>query len=351
MVGASVEEAGFDAAPRAGAVYELLRDAQSLLPELGEAELVEVCTGLRPGSPDNAPLIGPSGVAGLIQATGHYRNGVLLAPVTADGVAALIADGELPAELARVHPGPPHAGSADMNITLNGTPREVADGISVGALLVAETGTARGSAVVLDGEVVPRSSWDAVAAARRAVRRDRHRRAGRLSMHDPFVVAGVELSLAADPRHRRRAQPARHRRDAARVRHRDVHRGDAPRRRPSGGTVLDVIDRHGVRVLPNTAGCRTAREAVLTAQLAREALETDWVKLEVVADERTLLPDPIELLDAAQLLVADGFRCCRTRTTIRCSPGACSRPGASRSCRSARRSAPGSASSTRTTSS
>jgi thiazole synthase len=59
--------------------------------------------------------------------------------------------------------------------------------------------------------------------------------------------------------------------------------------------------------LPNTAGCRTAHEAVLTAQLAREALETDWVKLEVVADERTLLPDPIELLDAAEQLVAQGF--------------------------------------------
>jgi thiazole synthase len=73
------------------------------------------------------------------------------------------------------------------------------------------------------------------------------------------------------------------------------------------GSILDVIDRHGVRILPNTAGCRTAREAVQTAQLAREALETDWVKLEVVADERTLLPDPIELLDAAQTLVAQGF--------------------------------------------
>src|SRR6185437_2071568 len=73
------------------------------------------------------------------------------------------------------------------------------------------------------------------------------------------------------------------------------------------GSIIDVIDRRGVRVLPNTAGCRTASEAVRTAQVAREALETDWVKLEVVADERTLLPDPVELLDAAQALVADGF--------------------------------------------
>ncbi|KOG87581.1 thiazole synthase, partial [Streptomyces varsoviensis] len=73
------------------------------------------------------------------------------------------------------------------------------------------------------------------------------------------------------------------------------------------GSVLSVLSRHGIRVLPNTAGCFTAGEAVLTARLAREALGTDWVKLEVVADERTLLPDPIELLDAAETLVDDGF--------------------------------------------
>jgi len=75
----------------------------------------------------------------------------------------------------------------------------------------------------------------------------------------------------------------------------------------TGGSIIDVIDRRGVRVLPNTAGCRTAFEAVRTAQLAREALTTDWVKLEVIADERTLLPEPIELLDAAEQLVDLGF--------------------------------------------
>jgi thiazole synthase len=75
-----------------------------------------------------------------------------------------------------------------------------------------------------------------------------------------------------------------------------------------GGTgVLDLLRRLGIDPLPNTAGCRTAAEAVLTARLAREALGTDWVKLEVVADDRTLLPDPVELLDAAHTLVADGF--------------------------------------------
>jgi len=73
------------------------------------------------------------------------------------------------------------------------------------------------------------------------------------------------------------------------------------------GSVLDVCEQTGVAVLPNTAGCRTAREAVLTARAAREAFATDWVKLEVVSDERMLLPDPVELLDAAETLVDDGF--------------------------------------------
>ena len=73
------------------------------------------------------------------------------------------------------------------------------------------------------------------------------------------------------------------------------------------GSLLDVIAACGVEVLPNTAGCFTARDAVLTAQLAREALHTDWVKLEVIGDERTLLPDAPELLVAAEQLVDDGF--------------------------------------------
>jgi thiazole synthase len=73
------------------------------------------------------------------------------------------------------------------------------------------------------------------------------------------------------------------------------------------GSVLDVLHARGIRVLPNTAGCFTAAEAVLVARLAREALGTSWVKLEVIADERTLLPDGVELLAAAEQLVADDF--------------------------------------------
>ena len=73
------------------------------------------------------------------------------------------------------------------------------------------------------------------------------------------------------------------------------------------GSILDVLDRAGVDVLPNTAGCYTARDAIITAQLAREAFETDWIKLEVIGDDRTLLPDAVELVAAAEALVDDGF--------------------------------------------
>jgi thiazole synthase len=73
------------------------------------------------------------------------------------------------------------------------------------------------------------------------------------------------------------------------------------------GSILDVIGRAGVRLLPNTAGCFTARDAIVTARMAREAFETDWIKLEVIGDDRTLLPDAPALLEAAEVLVDEGF--------------------------------------------
>lgn len=73
------------------------------------------------------------------------------------------------------------------------------------------------------------------------------------------------------------------------------------------GSIMDVLDRTGCKILPNTAGCFTAQDAVLTARLAREAFETTWIKLEVIGDDKTLLPDPPELLDAAETLIDEGF--------------------------------------------
>ncbi|MFD4374909.1 glycine oxidase ThiO [Streptomyces sp. NPDC058486] len=98
VVGATSEELGWDTTVTAGGVYELLRDAHELVPGLTELPLTETLAGLRPGSPDNAPLLGPSALPGLHLATGHYRNGVLLTPVTGDVMAEVLTTGLLPDE-------------------------------------------------------------------------------------------------------------------------------------------------------------------------------------------------------------------------------------------------------------
>ncbi|MCX5334772.1 MULTISPECIES: glycine oxidase ThiO [unclassified Streptomyces] len=99
VIGATSEEQGWDTTVTAGGVYELLRDAHELVPGITELPLTETRAGLRPGSPDNAPLLGPTELPGLLLATGHYRNGVLLTPVTGDAMAHVLTTGELPDEV------------------------------------------------------------------------------------------------------------------------------------------------------------------------------------------------------------------------------------------------------------
>jgi thiazole synthase len=98
-------------------------------------------------------------------------------------------------------------------------------------------------------------------------------------LHDALVASGTELCTVA----LRRIDPT------------------------ARGSIIEVLDAAGVKVLPNTAGCFTARDAVVTARLARDAFETDWIKLEVIGDDRTLLPDAVELLSAAETLIDEGF--------------------------------------------
>ncbi len=116
VVGATSEERGADRTVEAGAVYTLLRDSRSLVPGIDEYELVECATGLRPGTPDNAPVVGWSPVPGLALAVGHYRNGILLAPVTAAAVADLLAGRPLPDVVAPFGPERfPTATSSDLS--------------------------------------------------------------------------------------------------------------------------------------------------------------------------------------------------------------------------------------------
>ena len=105
IAGATVEEMGFDTRITAGGVHELLREAYRALPDIAELELERAIAGLRPGTPDNAPIVGPGGLEGLVLASGHFRNGILLAPLTAQGVVAHLRGEDMPAELAVADPG------------------------------------------------------------------------------------------------------------------------------------------------------------------------------------------------------------------------------------------------------
>ena len=104
VVGATVEEQGYDQAVTAGGVLELLRAAYDVLPGITELELLQASAGHRPATPDNQPAVGEGALPGLVWATGHWRNGVLLAPVTADAIVSLITDGELPAAMRQFSP-------------------------------------------------------------------------------------------------------------------------------------------------------------------------------------------------------------------------------------------------------
>jgi thiazole synthase len=193
-----------------------------------------------------------------------------------------------------------------VKIVLNGQPHELREGATLDAAIRA-TGAGeggRGLAVALDGEVVPRGEWErtplregqsvevlaAIQGGAETWELGGRQWGSRLiagtggfrsleQMGAALQAAGTEIVTVA----LRRIDPA------------------------AEGSVLDVIDRLGLFVLPNTGGCYTARDAVRTAKLAREAFRTDWIKLEVIGDDRTLFPDAVELVEAAEQLVGDGF--------------------------------------------
>ncbi len=173
VVGATMEERGSELAVPLGGLVDLLDDARRVVPALDEYAVVETTPGLRPGSPDNGPLVGATSTDGLVVATGHFRNGILLAPLTADEVVALLVgratagDGPFagfrPDRFAagRAGGGTGMSGGAASRpgTTVNGEPSDDAVGRSVADLVARWCPSPRGVAVAVDGDVVPRSAW------------------------------------------------------------------------------------------------------------------------------------------------------------------------------------------------
>ncbi len=194
-----------------------------------------------------------------------------------------------------------------MRVEINGVRRQLPEGATLADAVRdagAEPDAPRGLAVALDGEVVPRGEWAttelsdgrkievlaAIQGGAETWELGGREWSSRLiagtggfrsleQMESALAASGAEIVTVA----LRRIDP------------------------DAGGSVLEVIDRLGLFALPNTAGCFTARDAVRTARLAREAFGTEWIKLEVIGDDRTLYPDAVELLDAAETLVGEGF--------------------------------------------
>jgi thiazole synthase len=197
-----------------------------------------------------------------------------------------------------------------MRIALNGESRELPEGATLAdAARAAGAGEGgRGFAVALDGEVVPRGEWGSTALREgQAVEVLAAIQGGAPGAAERWELGGREWTsrLIAGTGGFRSLEQMEAALDAAGT---EIVTVALRRIDPAAeGSVLDVIDRLGLFALPNTAGCYTARDAVRTARLAREAFQTDWIKLEVIGDDRTLFPDATELLDAAEQLVADGF--------------------------------------------
>jgi thiazole synthase len=193
-----------------------------------------------------------------------------------------------------------------MRVELNGEPRELSDGATVGDA-VREAGgdpQGRGFAVAVGGEVVPRREWDRRLAEGEKVEvlaaiqggADEGWRIADRELTSRLIVGTGGFRSLQDTEQAITASGA----EIVTV---ALRRVDPEAK----GSVLDVVKRLGLFALPNTAGCYTARDAVRTAHLAREAFDTDWIKLEVIGDDRTLFPDAVELVDAAETLVDEGF--------------------------------------------
>lgn len=272
VLGATSQAVGFTAGNTAAGVHQLLQRAIALWPPLADFTLERTWWGYRPTTPDESPILGPGPATNLILATGHYRNGILLAPITAQLIGQLCR-GDTPALLTpfswqRFHPpstpapyptATPPMSSVPLATAAEAQPLETEDshlviaGRSFHSRLMTGTG-----------------KYDSFAVMRQSIQ-----------------ASGCEIVTVAV----RRVQT-----------HAPGHEG-----------LAEALDWSSLWMLPNTAGCQTADEAIRVARLGREMAkllgqeDNNFVKLEVIPDAKYLLPDPIGTLTAAEQLVKEGF--------------------------------------------
>ena len=290
VVGATVEDVGFAPHNTAAGTAQLLNSAIALYPLLQNFPIEELWWGFRPATPDELPILGPGPCDNLTLATGHYRNGVLLAPITAKLTAACVqrhlnqeinqsqsADGSLLAAFSykrfrrsqapsTAQPATPAGPSSSSNMQLIDTPLSAfnTDSHQAQDLLTIAGKTFRSRLMTGTGKF---SSLE--------------------TMRQSFAASESEIVTVAVRRVQTNA--------------------------PGHEGLADAIDWQKIWMLPNTAGCKNAEEAIRVARLGREMAkllgqeDNNFVKLEVIPDAKYLLPDPIDTLKAAEQLVKEGF--------------------------------------------
>jgi len=277
IVGATAEEVDWTPFNTPKGIQSLLSKTTELYPAAADWQIEEMWWGFRPGTPDELPILGHSSCENLFLATGHYRNGILLAPITAKLMADLILEKPDPllAEFSyqRFHQQNMTLSNPQLPLQINSTPQ---------APLPSATTTLLDSSLELD---------DKLTIAGRTFNSRLMTGTGKYpsmqAMQDSVAASGCEIITVAVRRVQTKA--------------------------PGHEGLAEAIDWNKIWMLPNTAGCKTAEEAIRVARLGREMAkllgqeDNNFIKLEVIPDAKYLLPDPIGTLQAAEQLVKEGF--------------------------------------------
>ncbi|KOP22676.1 thiazole synthase [Hapalosiphon sp. MRB220] len=271
IIGATVEDVGFTPQNTPAGIQTLLQQAIRLYPQIQNYPIEELWWGFRPATPDELPILGNSPCQNLTFATGHYRNGILLAPITAALIADLIWEQKSDPLLSHFHYSRFQNQSSTSSVMLTHSPSPLSYGqISQSTPTIADT------PLVIAGKTFTSRLMTGTGKYRSIE-----------EMQQSVVESGCQIVTVAV----RRVQT-----------HAPGHEG-----------LAEALDWTKIWMLPNTAGCKTAEEAIRVARLGREMAkllgqeDNNFVKLEVIPDSKYLLPDPIGTLQAAEQLVKEGF--------------------------------------------
>ncbi|MDJ0649773.1 MAG: glycine oxidase ThiO [Xenococcaceae cyanobacterium MO_188.B19] len=298
IIGATVEEVGWTPHNTPGGIQKLLAKAIALYPGVADWQIEQFWWGFRPGTSDELPILGVSPCENLYLATGHYRNGILLAPVTATLLGDLILEGKsdpLLAHFSWQRFSHHHNGSLtklkrnkEMTLLNNSSPSNNGLNLSLQVHQTPSQTRVANSAIDSSNQI---TSEDTLTIAGRTFNSRLMTGTGKYpsikAMQQSIIASGCEIVTVAVRRVQTKAKG---------------HEG-----------LAEAIDWNKIWMLPNTAGCKTAEEAIRVARLGREMAkllgqeDNNFVKLEVIPDAKYLLPDPIGTLEAAEQLVKEGF--------------------------------------------